>query len=108
LKYQAYTVNELEKQVGDGGYREFLRRDGMSLGLYTLRAGATDHQHPHSADEVYCVISGRAVLKIEDASVDVSPGTVVSVDRGVDHQFTDIVEDVTLLVTFAPPTTPDA
>jgi mannose-6-phosphate isomerase-like protein (cupin superfamily) len=108
MNYQAFTVDDLEKQQLGAGYREFLRRDGMALGLYTLPAGTTDHQHPHAADEVYYVVSGRAVLRIDDARIDVGAGTVVSVDRGADHHFTDIVEDLTLLVTFAPPTTPEA
>jgi mannose-6-phosphate isomerase-like protein (cupin superfamily) len=108
VSFQAFTVTELENQQGDVAYREFLRRDGMSLGLYRLPVGNTDHQHPHGADEVYVVISGRAVLKVEDRSIEVSTGSVVSVDRGAYHHFTDIIEDLTLLVMFAPPTTPEA
>ena len=106
MHYQAFTVAELEKQQDDA-YREFLRRDGMSLGLYRLPAGGTDSQHPHAADEVCIVMSGRAVLKVEDQSVEVGAGSLVSVDRGADHHFTDITEDLTLLVVFAPPTTPE-
>ena len=108
MSFQAFTVSELEKLQGDVAYREFLRRDAMSLGLYRLPTGNPDHQHPHGADEVYFVISGRAVLKVEDRSIEVSTGSVVSVDRGADHHFTDIVEDLTLLVIFAPPTTPES
>jgi mannose-6-phosphate isomerase-like protein (cupin superfamily) len=107
VRFQAFTVTELEKQQGDDAYREFLRRDGMSLGLYRLAAGKTDRQHPHATDEVYLVISGRALLKVEDRSIEVSTGSVVSVDHGADHHFTDITEDLTLLVVFAPPTTPE-
>jgi mannose-6-phosphate isomerase-like protein (cupin superfamily) len=108
VRFQAFTVTELEKQQGDAAYREFLRREGMSLGLYTLPVGNRDRQHPHGADEVYLVISGRAVLKVEDRNIEVSTGSVVSVDRGADHHFTDIIEDLTVLVMFAPPTTPEA
>jgi mannose-6-phosphate isomerase-like protein (cupin superfamily) len=107
VSFQAFTVTELEKQQGDEAYREFLRRDGMSLGLYRLPAGKTDHQHPHATDEVYLVMSGRAMLQVEDRSIEVSAGSVMSVDRGADHHFTDIIEDLTLLVVFAPPTTPE-
>jgi mannose-6-phosphate isomerase-like protein (cupin superfamily) len=107
VRFQAFTVTELEKQQGNDAYREFLRREGMSLGLYRLPVGKTDHQHPHATDEVYLVISGRGMLKVEDRSIEVSTGSVVSVDHGVDHHFTDIIEDLTLVVVFAPPTTPE-
>ena len=108
MRFQAFTLTELQKAQGDDAYREFLRRAGMSLGLYRLAAGKTDRQHPHATDEVYLVISGRAMLQVEDRSIEVSTGSVVSVDHGVDHHFTDITEDLTLLVVFAPPTTPEA
>jgi mannose-6-phosphate isomerase-like protein (cupin superfamily) len=108
VRFQAFTLTELQKAQGDDAYREFLRRAGMSLGLYRLPAGKTDRQHPHATDEVYLVISGRATLQVEDRSIEVSTGSVVSVDHGVDHHFTDITEDLTLLVVFAPPTTPEA
>ena len=108
MRFQAFTLTELEKQQGDDAYREFLRRAGMSLGLYRLPAGETDRQHPHATDEVYLVISGRAMLQVEDRNIEVSTGSVVSVDHGADHHFTDITEDLTLLVVFAPPTTPEA
>ena len=35
-------------------------------------------------------------------------GDVVSVDRGRDHHFGNITEDLAILVIFAPPDTPDA
>ena len=108
MQYQAFTVAELEKQQGDEAYREFLRRDGMSLGVYRLPAGGTDGQHPHAADEVYVVVSGRGTLTVGARRIEVGPGSVVSVDPGADHHFTDISEDLTLLVVFAPPEQPDA
>ena len=35
-------------------------------------------------------------------------GRVISVDRGADHGFRDITEDLTLLVMFSPPEVPEA
>ena len=103
--YIAFTQDELEQKYGTG-YNEFLRRRGMSLGIYKLPVGATDTQHPHMADEVYIVVkAGR--LRVVDEEVEVGPGSVVSVDHGEDHQFVDIAEDLELLVVFAPPDLPD-
>jgi len=69
--------------------------------------GGTDAQHPHAADEVYVVLGGKAILRVEDELVEVREGSVVSVDRGRDHRFTDISEELHVLVVFAPPADPD-
>jgi mannose-6-phosphate isomerase-like protein (cupin superfamily) len=107
MSYQAFSAEDIRDLVASP-YREFLRRPGMSLGLYRLPTGGIDGQHPHSSDEVYIVQSGRARLTVEGESVDVSPGSVVSVDRGKEHAFTDISEDLEIIVIFAPPDDPDA
>jgi mannose-6-phosphate isomerase-like protein (cupin superfamily) len=108
-KYQAFEFETLADQAGTKGpYRELMRRPGFSMGIYHLTAGGEDHQHPHESDEVYIVQSGRAVLRVEGEDYPVGPGSVVSVDRGAEHGFTEIAEDLTLLVMFAPPEVPEA
>jgi mannose-6-phosphate isomerase-like protein (cupin superfamily) len=77
------------------------------MGIYRLPVGGEDHQHPHHADEIYIVQSGRGVLRVEGEDHPVGPGSVVSVDRGAEHNFTDIREDLTVMVLFAPPETPE-
>ena len=108
--YQSFDLSEVEQEqaASSAAYREFLRRPSVSMGLYMLPAGGKDAQHPHDADEVYVVRSGRARLQVEDETFEVGPGSVVSVDRGRDHHFLDISEDLVVLVVFAPPETPDA
>jgi mannose-6-phosphate isomerase-like protein (cupin superfamily) len=107
--YLTFELDQLrEKYVGAGSsYNEFLRRRGMSVGLYVLPVGAEDKQTPHSADEVYVVLQGRGRLRVVDEQVEVKPGSVISVDHGEDHQFLDVTEDLHMLVVFAPPDLPD-
>jgi mannose-6-phosphate isomerase-like protein (cupin superfamily) len=107
--YLTFDVDELESKFGSGGaaYNEFLRRRGMSLGFYNLPAGAEDKQHPHMADEVYIVLKGRGTLRVVDEEVEVKAGSIVSVDHGEEHSFVNVVEDLKLLVMFAPPDLPD-
>jgi len=107
VRYQAFDVAELAQAQGTQPYREFLRRDGMSLGLYRLPVGGTDAQLPHAVDEVYVVLGGRAVLQVEDRTLQVGPGSVVSVEPEAEHRFTEITEDLDLLVVFAPPAKPE-
>lgn len=104
----SFTLEDLDKAQASGGrpYSEFLRREGFSMGMYRLGAGNEDGQHPHRADEVYLVMRGRAGLEVEGQRLEVEAGSIVSVDRGVDHHFVDITGDLQVLVIFAPPETP--
>lgn len=103
--FRTFELDELEKKQTEANqpYLEFLRRRGMSAGLYRLPVGGEDHQHPHAADEMYHVLRGRARLRVGDQEVAVQPGSVVSVDHGEEHRFVDITEDLHVLVVFAPP-----
>ena len=59
--YQAFELEELQADRSRS-YAEFLRRPGLSMGIYHLPTGGKDPQHPHSADEIYVVLAGRAAL----------------------------------------------
>jgi mannose-6-phosphate isomerase-like protein (cupin superfamily) len=107
VSYQALSAEDV-RSLSAAPYQEFMRRPGMSLGLYRLPAGGADHQHPHASDEVYIVQSGKGRLVVEGEGIDVGPGSVISVDPGREHQFTDITEDLVIIVVFAPPEVPDA
>ncbi len=86
----------------DERYFEFLRRDSMSVGIYRLPADGEDRQQPHTEDEIYYVLSGRAKIRVGDEVNPVAPEDVVFVERNVDHTFFDIEEALELLVVFAP------
>jgi len=81
---------------------EFLRVPALSMGIYRLRAGQADPQKPHTEDEAYYVMSGRASFQTGDQRQVVEPGTVIFVERNVEHRFIDVTEDLTVLVFFAP------
>jgi mannose-6-phosphate isomerase-like protein (cupin superfamily) len=84
------------------GYTEHVRVLDLSFGTYRLPAGGTDGQAPHTEDEVYAVLAGRARLVTAEAAVDVGPGSVVFVPAGEEHRFVDVTEDLTVLVFFGP------
>ena len=75
----------------------------LSVGTYSIPAGGQDDQSPHTEDEVYVVQAGRATLVTTSGIVDVGPGSVVFVPAGERHKFTEVSEDLALLVVFAPP-----
>lgn len=86
----------------DHRYLEFLNVPSLSVGIYRLPAGGTDPQQPHTEDEIYYVIAGRARLQVENEQRAVAPGDIIYVPARQKHSFFDIVEDLTLLVFFAP------
>ena len=101
----AFELSELTEQRRESGerYLEFLLADTLSAGIYELPAGDTDPQHPHTEDEVYYVVRGRASIRVGDEDREVTEGSIVFVGAGVEHRFHSIAEDLTLLVVFAPP-----
>jgi mannose-6-phosphate isomerase-like protein (cupin superfamily) len=85
------------------GYLEQLRTPDVSVGHYRIPAGGVDPQSPHTEDEVYVVVSGRATFVGDDTgSVPVGPGSVIFVPAGEGHRFVDIVEDLATVVVFGP------
>lgn len=84
-------------------YDELLRVEALSAGIYKLAAGEADQQTPHREDEVYVVLTGRGSVEIEGEQAEISSGSLVYVPKGVQHRFVDIIEDLELLVVFAPP-----
>lgn len=101
---EAFQVGDLAGQLEASGdlWTEFLRVPAMSLGIYRLPAGAVDPQTPHHEDEIYYVVSGRAVLRVGDNETPAVPGAVLFVEAEADHRFERIEEDLTLVVVFAP------
>jgi mannose-6-phosphate isomerase-like protein (cupin superfamily) len=101
---QAFETETLIAEQAAGGkrYLEFLRVPDLSMGLYALKAGEPDPQNPHSEDEVYVIMEGRGRIRVGDEDRVVRPGSIVYVAKTVPHKFHDIVEDLKVLVFFAP------
>jgi quercetin dioxygenase-like cupin family protein len=93
--------------TGPGGpqgthWAEQLRVPDLSVGTYSIPAGGTDDQGPHGEDEIYVVTSGLATFEAGGDRVAVAPGTVLYVPAGEEHRFTEVAQDLAVLVLFAP------
>ena len=101
---QAFELGQLKQQRSKIGklYMEFLKVPDLSMGLYELPAGGTDPQSPHTEDEVYYVVQGRARIMVGDDDRAVQAGSIVYVARNIEHRFHSIEEDLSVLVFFAP------
>ena len=100
----AYELTQLIQQRTDSNklYLEFLKVPDLSMGLYVLPAGGVDPQFPHTEDEVYYVVSGRAKIKVAGEDQDVQAGSIVYVAKNVEHHFHSIEAELTVIVFFAP------
>jgi mannose-6-phosphate isomerase-like protein (cupin superfamily) len=83
-------------------WAEQLRASDLSVGTYSIAAGARDEQDPHTEDEIYVVTAGQAALEAAGQTVPVGPGSVIYVPAGEPHRFVDITSDLSALVVFAP------
>ena len=93
----------LARKTAEGYAPAVLRSDLLSVGLYTLGAGAIDDQTPHLEDEVYYTVRGRATLFAGGVEHPVREGTVLFVPARMEHRFHDIFEELVLIVFWAPP-----
>jgi quercetin dioxygenase-like cupin family protein len=102
---QTFRLNDLvaRGERGEPRWQEFLRVSSLSLGLFRLKAGQPDGQRPHAEDEVYLVLGGKASFRAGGQEQAVAPGTLIFVERSVEHCFFEVTEDLTALVFFAPP-----
>ncbi len=100
--FDVATLNTVRLEAGQS-YLEFLRAKTLSAGLYVLAAGEQDPQQPHTEDEVYYVIQGKARFDADGQDRAVAAGSVLFVAAGVPHHFYSIGEELSILVLFAPP-----
>ena len=100
----AFELTQLisQREISNKLYLEFLKVPDLSMGLYVLPAGATDPQSPHTEDEVYYVVSGRAQILVAEENRDVQAGSIIYVAKNIAHRFHSIEEELTVLVFFAP------
>ena len=101
---QDFELSQLisQRESSNKLYLEFLKVPDLSVGLYVLPKGDTDPQSPHTEDEVYYVVSGRAQILVAEENRNVQAGSIIYVEKNVAHRFHSIEEDLTLLVFFAP------
>ncbi len=100
----AWELAEIEARRVAGArlYEEFLSVPDLSVGLYVIEAGGIDPQSPHTEDELYYVISGRATITVGAEERPVGPGSLVFVAAREPHRFHDITERLEILVAFGP------
>ncbi len=102
----AFALRDQLGRLAEGrhDFAEFFQSPTASLSLTIARwpAGSVDDQTPHTEDEVYYVAAGRGLLTIAGETVTVERGSIAFVAAGVDHRFSEIREDLDVLVFWSP------
>ena len=94
----------LDRRAASGGpWLEFVRSPDLSAGLYVIDAGGVDGQQPHTEDEVYVILAGRARFTAGTETRDVEPGDTIFVAAEVPHRFHDVRDELRIVVVFGPP-----
>lgn len=90
-------IGELEAE--NTNYLEVLSEDSLSVEL--ARYPNPEPKTPHKTDELYFVISGSGMAHVGNDRFAVDEGDVIYVERGVEHDFFEIDDEITALVVFA-------
>ena len=101
MKHYSVSEQDRSRTAGDP-WIEFQRSADLSTGLYVLEAGAKDEQEPHTEDEIYVCVSGRARFVTPSGECDVEPGSIIFVPANEEHRFVDITERLEVVVVFGP------
>ncbi len=101
---QAFELAQIVRQQGRSGkpYLEFLHVPDLSAGVYQLLVGDRDPQLPHTEDELYYVVKGKAQIQVAGEDRPVREGSLIYVPKKMEHRFHSIEEDLMVLVFFAP------
>ncbi|MFL6181840.1 MAG: cupin domain-containing protein [Actinomycetes bacterium] len=100
---ESYSATEQDQGRAAGDpWIEFQRSPDLSTGLYVLEAGDDDGQEPHTEDEIYVCLAGRARFVTPSSECDVAPGSIIFVSAEEEHRFVDITERLQLVVVFGP------
>ncbi len=75
-------------------------KDGAAAEVHHVKIQDAKLHYHERTDEIYHVIAGRGTMVLDGESVEMHPGVVVYVPRGVRHK---AVGDLTVLVVCIPP-----
>ncbi len=101
------AVSELRAQGSADQDRRgitLVRQGGLSVVLTQLRAGAALQEHAAPGAATVQVLDGHVRARVGDVDLDLLAGRLIAFDADVRHAV-EAVEDSTLLLTLADPTT---
>ncbi len=92
------TIDRLDRSGTD--HLELFDLEGATVEVGRYPAGDDVPKNPHTEDEIYQIVSGAGKIRVGDETHAVGPGDIVYVERGVEHDFFDVDEEIVALITF--------
>lgn len=92
---------ETDRNSSENVYNSFIETSTMVAGLYMLPKSLNgDDTLTHDFDEINYVVNGTAKFKMNHTVIDVNPGSIMWVKRGVGHSFNDLSDDFDVFILF--------
>jgi mannose-6-phosphate isomerase-like protein (cupin superfamily) len=99
-----YKLDELQKVKIDSvnTWIGLAKAESSILGFYILpkKLNGDKEKYAHKVDEINIIISGSGKFGVEESSLEVGPGDIIFVRRGVHHYFHSLREDLRALIFF--------
>lgn len=103
VQSRLFTAKEIQslRNAMENVWNPFIQSATMITGLYMLPISlGGDDTLLHQWDEINYVLNGTAKFKMNDTVVEVKPGSVMWVKRGIGHYFYDLSEDFDVFILF--------
>ncbi len=94
IKMQVHQIDDVmaKHRASKRSYTPFFKVPSLRTRLYSLRKGARDGQSPHTQDELYYVLTGKAKMQCDGRREPVRKGSLVFIAAGTPHRYVDIEE----------------
>lgn len=102
-KTEQFTKEQIEagRNSSENVYNSFIETSTMVAGLYMLpKSLGGDDTLIHDFDEINYVVNGSAKFKMNNTVIDVKPGSIMWVKRGIGHYFYDLSDDFDVFILF--------
>jgi len=102
-KTEKFTKEEIEipRDSSENVWNAFIETSSMVAGLYMLPKSLNgDDTLTHDFDEINYLVNGTAKFKMNNTVIDVKPGSIMWVKRGVGHYFYDLSDDFDVFILF--------
>ena len=97
-----YELNDILCGLDHNGYfRDIINTRDIQAGILRLRNNDVDTQEPHPVDEVYFVIRGNGMIKINGKDYPIKEGTSIYVPACTEHRFQKKSEDLVVFYALA-------
>jgi mannose-6-phosphate isomerase-like protein (cupin superfamily) len=94
--YELSKILEELEEDEDNYFLDFLNTKNIQAGILRLHKGQPDTQSSHNVDEIYLVIEGEGLIRIEGRNHAVKKGTSIFVPANVQHNFHGNKSDLTV------------